>query len=102
MTYKYPFTCTWPRYDFGDAEIKRVLELDDGINKAFSGFVPEDVIPGLKYVYKSKTWKDIEGYYDELINKFIKRRFEEEEATFDRSNNQLSIYQWKNRFKWYI
>ena len=72
------------RYEFDDPDLIHFIKADDGFTAAFnSGIVLEDMIPGLKFVYKSRLYREIEDFYRELVPNFTAKRFHEEKKTYD-------------------
>jgi hypothetical protein len=79
------------RYDFNDKEFSHLLKMEDVLIKKITEGVPEDFIPGLRYVYKSKAFKELEGLKDCLIEGFIRRKYKERESTFNKGEFPYNI-----------
>ncbi|XP_060572065.1 steroid 17-alpha-hydroxylase/17,20 lyase-like [Ruditapes philippinarum] len=78
--------CFGEKYDFNDKEFSHLLKMEDVLIKKITEGVPEDFIPGLRYVYKSKAFKELEGLKDCLIEGFIRRKYKESESTFNKDD----------------
>jgi hypothetical protein len=72
------------RYDFKDKEVSYILKAEDEINDKFATGVLEDFVPGLKYVYKTEAFKEMEVFTNEMIEGFIRRKYKEAESTFNK------------------
>lgn len=79
------------RYTLEDKEIDIVKTNEELVLLLGSGVV-EDFIPGLKYVYKSKTLRRIEQLTDDVIEKFFRKKFHEAKRSFCKgTGNQILI-----------
>ena len=72
------------RYDFEDKEVSYLLKAGDELDHKFSDGVLEDIIPGLKYVYKTQAMKETEEFAKVLLEDFMRRKFKEVESSFDK------------------
>ena len=72
------------RYGWDNKEVHYILEKEDARNDLFKNFIYEDVIPLLTYVYKTKHFRLLEESAKD-IKDFLRRKFEQEKSTFDRS-----------------
>ncbi|XP_060564491.1 steroid 17-alpha-hydroxylase/17,20 lyase-like [Ruditapes philippinarum] len=78
--------CFGGKYDFKDKEVSYILKAEDEINDKFATGILEDFVPGLKYVYKTQAFKEMEVFTNEVIEGFIRRKYKEAESTFNKDN----------------
>jgi hypothetical protein len=64
--------------------MNNLLKMQDEVVENFNAGTLEDFIPGLRYVYKSKSYKELERLKDCLIEGFIRRKYKERESTFNK------------------
>ena len=75
------------RFSFDDKEIQNLIQKEDELSEKFNGLVPEDLVPGLKYVYKSNGMKMFEEFYEEFITNFVEKKYKQEVASYDGSKH---------------
>ncbi|XP_053404200.1 steroid 17-alpha-hydroxylase/17,20 lyase-like isoform X2 [Mercenaria mercenaria] len=78
--------CFGGTYDFKDKEVQYIHEKEEYVLKELGMGALEDFIPGLKYVYKSNTFKIVEEFVKDIIDGFITNKLREAEKTFDKDN----------------
>ena len=62
-----------------------IIEKDDSLLDLFNGIIYEDVIPLMRYVYKTKNFRTLEKVSKEILEDFLGKKFHEQKRTFDRS-----------------
>jgi hypothetical protein len=80
----YSVKCTYCRYAFKDHEVSEVMDKRDKFIEIYGIGPWEDFIPGLKYVYKTKGFKLLEDFTDDMMNRFIRRKLKLVQSTFDK------------------
>lgn len=78
--------CFGGTYNFGDKEVNYILDKEDEFIDKFGLGTWEDFIPGLRYVYKSETWKIIEEFAKEILEDFLRPKLNKARETFDKNN----------------
>ncbi|XP_053404456.1 steroid 17-alpha-hydroxylase/17,20 lyase-like [Mercenaria mercenaria] len=78
--------CFGGKYDFKDKEVSYILESEDTFNEKLGGGTWEDIFPPLRYVYKTALFKEVEAFTDQVLERFIKKKFKEAESTFNKEN----------------
>ncbi|XP_053404194.1 steroid 17-alpha-hydroxylase/17,20 lyase-like isoform X2 [Mercenaria mercenaria] len=78
--------CFGGKYSFKDKEVNYILEKEDNAFKDLGLGTWEDFIPGLKYVYKSNTFKMIEEFLEDVVSGYLTNKLREAEKTFDKDN----------------
>ena len=74
-------------YEFNDKEVNTLIEKEDELLDVFKYGCLEDFVPGLRYVYKTNVFKQVEEFTKLMIDGFIQKKFLEEEKSFDRGIN---------------
>lgn len=78
--------CFGGKYKFDDQEIHQVLKQEDDLTESFGIGTLEDAIPGLRYIYKTKAFKQIEDLTFDICESFIRRKLTQAKETFNRDN----------------
>ncbi|KAL4220119.1 hypothetical protein ACF0H5_020530 [Mactra antiquata] len=78
--------CFGGKYTFDDKDVKFLLKKEDDFVEQVGVGTPEDFVPCLKYLYKSKQFKIVEEFTDDVIEKFLKKKYEAAKSSFDRDN----------------
>ncbi|XP_045200320.2 steroid 17-alpha-hydroxylase/17,20 lyase-like [Mercenaria mercenaria] len=78
--------CFGGKYNFKDKEVKYIIEKEENMLKELGIGALEDFIPGLKYVYKSNTFKNVEKFVKDVPDGYITNKLREAEKTFDKDN----------------
>ena len=72
------------RYPFKDSEVTEVMDKRDKFIEIYGIGPWEDFIPGLKYVYKTREFKLLENFRDEMMEHFVRRKLKQVESTFNK------------------
>ena len=73
------------RYKYKDPELIKVLGVYEDTLHAFSkGVIPEDIFPPLQYFWESSKMKKLKHAFDEIMNKFLRKKYYEHVETFDK------------------
>lgn len=78
--------CFGGKYAFKDHEVSEVMDKRDKFIEIYGIGPWEDFIPGLKYVYKTKGFKLLEDFTDDMMNRFIRRKLKLVQSTFNKDN----------------
>jgi len=62
-----------------------ILEKEDSLLETMGNGVLEDIVPFIRHFYKTKAFKGLEDFAEEVIDGFLGKKFEEARSTFDRS-----------------
>ena len=74
------------RYKFDDPVLQKLVQLDDEIKSLFNGAgIPEDLIPGLQYVWETQKMKEMKRITKLLVHDFIGGKVREHQETYDKS-----------------
>ncbi|XP_053400359.1 steroid 17-alpha-hydroxylase/17,20 lyase-like isoform X2 [Mercenaria mercenaria] len=78
--------CYGGKYEFKDKEVQYILETGDEFTEKLGAGTWEDIFPPLRHVYKTALFKDVEAITDQLMERFIRKKFKEAESTFSKEN----------------
>lgn len=78
------------RYKFADQEVNFILEKEDELLKNAGGAI-EDIVPFIRYFYKSKAFKAMEEFSSEVLDGYLGKKYDEARKTFDRSKMTISF-----------
>ena len=62
-----------------------ILEKEDTLLETMGSGLLEDIVPFIRHFYKTKAFKSLEDFSDEIIDGFLGKKFEDARSTFDRS-----------------
>ena len=73
------------RFKFDDKDLNRLIELDDQLVDELGGLgMPEDWMPGLKYVWESPGMRRMKSGLKEVMDTVIGKKYWEHLKSFDR------------------
>ena len=73
------------RFKFDDKDLNRLIELDNQVVDELGGLgLPEDWIPGLKYVWESPGLRRLKSFLKEVMDTIIGKKYWEHIKSFDK------------------
>ena len=72
------------RYSFDDKAGNTFMEKNEELNEILGKFIPEDMFPPIRYIYKSKPMKEIDAYMENEFAEYMEQKFRAHEKTFTR------------------
>ena len=63
---------------------------EDTLHAFSKGVIPEDIFPPLQYFWESSKMKKLKHAFDEIMNKFLRKKYYEHVETFDKGSNRVN------------